>query len=262
MNKTPVVVITIIVAVLMSGAAIVYFDIGLTSDKASTQTPITSPENPITPVVMVDTDDLNQNGYDIEGYICGKQFSDDGNTEVCEPRTLFGKNLLWMPDDVIVDTGRVEQLIHQKVNAYRSENGLGTLDYDSDLANIAERHAGDMAKFRYFSHVNRDNQTPTGRGESTGYDCERSDGVFIYSGIGENIAYTFAHKETITYVGTTPIPEWETDPEMIADGILELWRTSPGHNANLLEKDYLSEGLGVVVNEHGEIFSVQNFGVC
>jgi uncharacterized protein YkwD len=222
----------------------------------------TSPETSFNPIQRVDADDLNQQGIDIEESLCGTKFSDDGKTEVCEPRTLLGRNLLWIPDDVTIDSERAAQLIHAKVNSYREENGLKTLEYQTELADIATAHAQDMAKYRYFSHINRNNQTPTERGESAGYECASSDGIFIYSGIGENLAYTFVHEQPVTFVSGVPIPKWITDENTIADNIFQLWKTSPGHNANLLDPNYEYEGLGIMLNEHGEIFSVQNFAVC
>jgi uncharacterized protein YkwD len=41
--------------------------------------------------------------------------------------------------------------------------------------------------------------------------------------------------------------------------LVDLWKNSPGHNANLLEPGYRSAGMGIAYSTNGKVFVVHNF---
>lgn len=107
------------------------------------------------------------------------------------------------------------------INAYRQENGLGTLSLSSPLSVASERHSEDMGTYGFFAHdTAQSSYYEPGWGHSErvaqeGYDYD----TFT----AENLAYGQA----------TP------------QEVFEAWRNSPGHNAAMLG-DYSVVGIGLV----------------
>ncbi|MEW6604243.1 MAG: CAP domain-containing protein, partial [Thermoproteota archaeon] len=83
------------------------------------------------------------------------------------------------------------------------------------------------------------------------------DGKYIYTGIGENILYQFLY-EYYYEDGTVDDSNWYTSDEIV-ESMFEGWRTSPGHNENMLTEHYESAGIGIAINEHAEIVATHNF---
>jgi uncharacterized protein YkwD len=100
--------------------------------------------------------------------------------------------------------------LFKKMNAYRASRGLSPLLLSNQLSKTAERHAGDMGKYRFFSHVTeRSDWYPKGsefwqRLERDGYRA---------GGTGENLAAGMV-----------------TGAEAFS-----AWRNSPSHDANMLD---------------------------
>ncbi|OUD16251.1 CAP domain-containing protein [Thioflexithrix psekupsensis] len=98
-------------------------------------------------------------------------------------------------------------------NAERSKQKLPALTLNTRLGEVAQKHAEDMAKNRYFSHTGKDGSTPSSRLTAAGY-------AFYY--VGENIAAGNA----------TPA------------ATIEQWMNSTGHRANILGENYTEIGFG------------------
>jgi uncharacterized protein YkwD len=99
------------------------------------------------------------------------------------------------------------------VNQYRADNGLKPLTISTNLTRAAAWMARDMATKRYFSHNDSLGLAPTQRAQGCGYPDQA----------GENIA-----------AGTT----WST-----ALSVFEGWRTSAGHNSNMLNPVFVNIGI-------------------
>lgn len=112
--------------------------------------------------------------------------------------------------------------VFQLLNDYRQNNGLVPLRYSLRLELAATRHAEDMFQRGFFDHVNPDGDGPGERALDAGFCHEFG---------GENIA-------TGTNTLTTP------------QEVMQAWKNSPTHNANMLEPSFRWVGVGV--------FSVQN----
>ena len=97
--------------------------------------------------------------------------------------------------------------------ALRTGAGLDRLVPDAGLTRAAQAHAQDMETNSYFSHTGLDGSRPAARA--------RAQGV-CYSLLAENIAN-----------GVT------TEAEVV-----EIWRASPPHRANMLARTANSYGLG------------------
>ena len=130
------------------------------------------------------------------------------------------------------DVAATERSMLCLLNEYRAANGLQPLVLDARLGRAARAHAEDMVARRYFSHYTPEGLGPTERARQQGFP----------GGAGENIAYSSL---------VTP------------RSMFEQWRTSPGHNQNMLGASYTVVGvgfaLGMPVGSRGAT-GVQNFG--
>jgi len=152
----------------------------------------------------------------------------------------------------------IARKIHGLVNEHRIDNDIPPMEYDENLEDIAHGHSQDMAENDYFDHVNPEGDDPSQRALDAGYNCHKElVGGFYTEGIGENIAQNYTY-ESITYISGFPIYDWMTEDEL-SYGIFDQWRTSPGHNENMLEPDYDREGLGIFIDSDGEVYATENF---
>ena len=100
------------------------------------------------------------------------------------------------------------------LNAYRQANGLPLLIYSKTLERAADAMAVDMVARDFFAHIDPDGADPGDRALDAG---------FCHDYIGENLGSGFL---------ATP-------------GVMQAWKDSPGHDANMLRDDYMYVGIGV-----------------
>jgi hypothetical protein len=136
----------------------------------------------------------------------------------------------------VVDAAAAERTMLCLVNAYRVANGRAPLVLDARLARAARLHAADMVARSYFAHDTPEGLDPSDRARREGFP----------SGAGENIAWS---------TSVTPL------------SMFEQWRTSPGHNQNMLYASYNVVGTGFALgNPSGASYAgrgatgVQDFG--
>ena len=119
-----------------------------------------------------------------------------------------------------------ERQLFDAANRERQNRGLPVLKWDEALAKAAHRHAVEMAKQGTISH-----QFP---GEpSLPARVTKAGARFI--SLAENVAQAQS-----------------------AQQIHDLWMHSPGHRANLLDKDMDSVGIGVF-QRNRDLFAVEDF---
>ena len=106
---------------------------------------------------------------------------------------------------------RVVEITNQK----RGEQGLSPLAINSQLNEAAQRKAGDMFAFNYWSHISPSGRSPWSFFQEAGYK-------YLYA--GENLARDF----------------------MDSQAVIEAWMNSSTHRDNLLNKNYQEIGLAVV----------------
>ena len=123
--------------------------------------------------------------------------------------------------DVAVET------IHL-VNIERAKVGLPTLILDVPLAKISKLKSEDMVKIDYFSHTSPTYGAPWDMAEKFGYR---------HQSFGENIAYG------------------QRTPEEVVTA----WMNSPGHKANILNKDYTNIGAGIAKDANGRTYWTHMF---
>ena len=135
------------------------------------------------------------------------------------------------------DVNGAQARILDRTNQFRREQGLSPVARNENLQASAESFARFMAKTGKYGH-DADGSTAGKRARAAGYAwCE----------ISENIAYQFDSKG------------FET--EALADKVLEGWKKSPGHRANILDRAAVDTAIAVARNERtGYYYSVQMFG--
>ena len=158
-------------------------------------------------------------------------------------------------------------------NAVRQRADLDPFVYDPDISAIARAHSEKMVRFG-LTHVIQ-GKDPTDRALAAGYDCRafRGDGSYSY-GLSENVA---EHPRVTEWSGvgfsggpTTWRPvEFDSDSRAMALGLVEGWMESPGHRANILDREARKIGVGVAITEapengwtHETVFATQNFSAC
>jgi hypothetical protein len=120
---------------------------------------------------------------------------------------------------VLVGQESQAQRFLQLINDYRLSEGESALKLSSALTAAAQGHSDDMATRNYFSHT-----TP----EGVTFDQRIREAGYTYStALGENIA---AGYET-------------------ADSVFAAWKSSPGHNSNMLSAMFVVIGIGLAYNE-------------
>jgi hypothetical protein len=126
----------------------------------------------------------------------------------------------------------------QLVNDYRAQHGLGALKLSGTVSEAAARHSLDMGTYRFFGHTSEHSNffpagsTPWDRMELMGYPSDAA--------MAENIA---AGQAT-------------------AAQVFDAWRTSSGHNKNMLNSSYLVIGIArrIVPGSPYDVYWTTDFG--
>jgi uncharacterized protein YkwD len=111
-----------------------------------------------------------------------------------------------------------EQAFVTIINDYRAQNSLGPLTPCISLNRAAQGHSEDMRDQNYFDHTNLAGDDPFDRMCNACFDLACG----TQTAMGENIA-----------AGNSD-----------AQATFEQWRTSPGHNANMLNSSFNYIGIG------------------
>jgi uncharacterized protein YkwD len=122
----------------------------------------------------------------------------------------------------------VHQALFDALNDYRRQNGLNPLIYSLRLEAAAEAQVQDLWQRAFFAHINPDGESPGDRALAAGF-CHRY--------VGENLA-----------AGQNSVP-----------AVMTAWQNSPGHDANMLEPDYVYVGVAVSQDANGRLYWAQEF---
>ncbi|MFZ3385997.1 MAG: CAP domain-containing protein [Candidatus Hydromicrobium sp.] len=136
--------------------------------------------------------------------------------------TIKATEIAAAPVESTTNLNEFEAAVLYLINTIRVSNGLGALQPNQMLTDIARSRCNDMIVNSYFSHY-----TPDGRNI---FNIFRENGV-SYVNAGENLG-----QSSPASYGT---------PEAFADA----WMASPTHKANILRSVYSKIGIGVVDGE-------------
>jgi len=127
------------------------------------------------------------------------------------------------------DFASLEADLLARVNQFRREHHLITLQRRSDLDRVALAHSLDMARRGYFSHESPEGRNPLDRLQASGVD----DMVLAAENLGK----------------TT-----QSDPSA---RIVDSWIRSPDHRANLLAPALNFTGIGIARGSDGSLIVTQ-----
>lgn len=133
-----------------------------------------------------------------------------------------------MPNIIAVEESKMVML----TNSFRMKSGLPKLVENPKLSASAVFKAEDMAEKQYFAHENPEGKTLT-------YYLKKAD--YNYRSAGENLA--------VGYFDATEV--------------VNAWKASPTHKANLLDKDFTEIGIGSkdgVYENAPTLYVAQHFG--
>ncbi|KAG3170670.1 hypothetical protein PI124_g1065 [Phytophthora idaei] len=119
-----------------------------------------------------------------------------------------------------------------RINAYRTQNGLGALTIDNRLVAAATLHSRDQANHCTMTHTGSNGSKLGDRIKAQSYN---------FATVAENVA---AGQNTV-------------------ESVMTVWWNSPGHRANLLNKDVANVGFAKVVNNDCDSYATywtQDFG--
>ena len=124
--------------------------------------------------------------------------------------------------------GSEEEQVVELTNRQRMEYGLSALKLNPLLSKTAQSHSDNMAQTDTMAHT-LNGSTMTQRVKGAGYQ---------FLAIGENIAFN------------------QSTPAEVVNG----WMHSPGHRANILNKDFTEIGVGIAKDTSGDPYYTQDFG--
>ena len=138
----------------------------------------------------------------------------------------------------------ITQKIFEKTNAIRTSRGLSELAQNDDMDQLAQLHSDNMVEHNFYSHVDHQGKSPSQRADDLNFEWRR---------IAENIGYV-PWFENVVGCGDT------RSAESISECVVEGWRNSPGHYANMIgEFDQL--GVGVAFTNDSIAYFTQVFRV-
>jgi uncharacterized protein YkwD len=117
------------------------------------------------------------------------------------------------------------------VNEARSQAGLNAVEWDSFAAEVAQKHAQDMARNKFFSHWNMSGFGPDHR--------------YVQAG-GSELAMENISTYWYGYEDGSPaeIEDFDAVVRNAQDGLMN----SPGHRRNILDPDHTHVGVGFAYN--------------
>lgn len=116
----------------------------------------------------------------------------------------------------------IEDYVLELVNKERVKNKLPFYKNDPSLVIAARQHSKEMIDLDYFAHDSPKKEW------AEAYQRAYYAG-FFEAFVGENIAYNFGEND-----------------KMAAKNLMQTWLKSPGHRANILNKEYTHIGVGIV----------------
>jgi uncharacterized protein YkwD len=129
------------------------------------------------------------------------------------------------------DPRELERKTFDAVNEVRRERGLPELAHSASLADVARAHSEDMMRRGYFGHRSPEGDLAQERMKAAGID---------FRAVGENIQRN----------------KYFDDP--VAEAVRG-WMASDGHRKAILDPRFSRSGVGITIDEEGELFFTQLF---
>ena len=189
------------------------------------------------------------------------QISTDGGTEI-EPSPKNSENspqnppdnsASSIPDKTVAgntyNAAEIEEAVERRLNEYRRQQGVGELETPPSLRENARDYSRDMGQRNFYSHT-----TPGGMGVQ-----QRIDHVPGCDDVGENLHQVWVNRNYRAPDGEVVVMDSQQE---VIDYLMDSWKESSGHNRNMLKSKWEMVGVGVYVEDNGDmakIFATQHF---
>lgn len=137
---------------------------------------------------------------------------------------------------------QITQAVFEKTNGVRKEKGLAALSRHNELDMLSKLHSDNMVKHNFFAHEDHEGASPSDRADALN---------FSWTSIAENIGQV-PWFQNVTGCGDT------RSADAIATCVVEGWRNSPGHYANMIG-DFQEIGVGITFNKDSIVYFTQVF---
>jgi len=151
----------------------------------------------------------------------------------------------------------IARKVHDLVNVERAGAGLKPLSWNERLAEIARLHSEDMAKGGYFDYKDRQGNDPSQRAKALGLECGKDYGGEIRVGLAENIYMADSYEGSRSKDGRQTYSP--LGAEEIARNVFDGLMKPGGYRENILDPEYVSEGIGVAADKFGRVLVTQDF---
>ncbi len=167
-----------------------------------------------------------------------------------------------------IDYTKLQAVIFHVTNTQRAQNGLPLLSHHPLLEKAAKLHAKRMTELDFYEHedpYDTNLRKPSDRGRHVGItNAMLAENIHFFGGLsagmGESI-YELPGRGKYSFTPSGPAIEMHTYLSF-ADAIVEEWMNSPGHRANILEREVYQLGVGVEFlwdDDLPKFKAVQNF---
>ena len=163
------------------------------------------------------------------------EISDKGGLPILNHATYIGKSIPLIPDffdlndrelsSGIFDLDALRQNLLNYTNQARKKHGVPPVVSTNELNKLAQEHSKDMADNNYFSHNNKQGQSPDDRRIAIGIKTPTSENI------AKDISVAFAH-----------------------NGLMR----SASHRSNILQEDWTTVGLGLA-KKGGYLYVTEEF---
>ncbi len=167
---------------------------------------------------------------------------------------MIGFMLVFIPIDIPttdsaeeINQTELQELTYEKLNDERSKRDLHRLTQRNDIEEVSEYKTNKMISENYVSHKSPDGETVRDRFSSFNVDCRS---------VGENLAKTFYDTRVNTeYQGTVTY----TSMDELSTGIVSQFMNSPEHKENLLDEQWESHGISVIITSDNNVYITHKF---
>lgn len=171
-------------------------------------------------------------------------------SQVYKSTDLNRLNSIHARDSVYILEYQTAKKFHELLNQYRNKKGLTELSWSDDLWLTGRNHNLWMMVNQKLSHQeNNISKNFTGKGPGDRLKYVAKDKC---TWTGENCLYNYAYDEKLSV---------QDNAIQIAKESLEQWKTSSGHNKNMLG-EHESQATSFIIDKRGVVWATTLFGIC
>ena len=145
-----------------------------------------------------------------------------------------------------------ENILYQKINDYRVDQGLNPLPLSEKGSAEAKQWSEQMSRDGYISH--REFEESNAKAKANGVD---KNGNWVSRPVSkrENVLVNYYGENNYVRDKEGGPVYTNGDPEALANTMFNQWKNSKGHDKNFMGQDVNSQGIGVHIDEKGRAYA-------